>query len=149
MRNNVLAWNRDAQVWGWFDIADERHWPKSTQAIPLVATPQGVSSNAGTGTPQTALSLEDLNLKFENNLYCPALGQGLFNWGTAWKKHQYYETLETVQNELSLDQNSQVAEFHVEDFAALDLRIPADSPAITMGCYAHGPVPGVLLGVLP
>jgi hypothetical protein len=27
IRNNVFAFNRDAQVWGWFDIADERHWP--------------------------------------------------------------------------------------------------------------------------
>ncbi len=129
VRNNVLAWNRDAQVWGWFDVGDERHWPKSMQAAP----PDGASLVASPS------SLEDLNLKFENNLYSPAPGQGLFNWGTAWKKHQYYETLEAVHKELSLDQNSRVAEFHVKDFAALDLRVPADSPAVTMGCYPQGP----------
>jgi hypothetical protein len=135
IRHNVLAWNRDAQVWGWFDIPDERHWPKSMQTseASLVAGPS---------------SLEDLNLKFESNLYCPAPGQALFNWGTAWKKHKYYETLEAVQKELSLDQNSRVAEFHVQDFPALDLRAPADSPTITMECYPQGLVPGVRLGTL-
>ena len=132
VRNNVLAWNRDAQVWGWFDVSDERHWPKSMQTA-----------------PQGGASLEDLNLKFEGNLYYPAAGQGLFNWGTTWKKHKYYETLDAVQKELSLDQNSQVVEFHVEDFAAVDLRVRADSPAVTMGCYPQGEVSGVRLGTMP
>jgi hypothetical protein len=139
VRNNVLAWNRDAQVWGWFDIADERLWPKAMQA-PQPAKASSVARPS---------SLEDLNLRFESNLYSPAPGQGLFHWGTTWKKHQSYETLEAVQSELSLDQSSQVAEFHVEDFAALDLRIPADSPAATMGCYPRGRVPGVRLRTLP
>lgn len=134
IRNNVLAWNRDAQVWGWFDIPDERHWPKAMQTTSPVARPS---------------SLEDLNLRFESNLYCPAPGQGLFNWGTTWKKHRKYETLEAVQKELSLDQHSRVAEFPVEAFAALDLRVAADSPAVTMGCYPQGPVPGVRLGTAP
>jgi parallel beta-helix repeat protein len=132
VRNNVLAWNRDAQVWGWFDVSDERHWPKSMQTA-----------------PQGGASLEDLNLKFEGNLYYPAPGQGLFHWGTAWKRHKYYETLDAVQKELSLDQNSQVVEFHVEDFAAVDLRVRADSPAVTMGCYPQGEVPDVRLGTMP
>jgi len=48
-----------------------------------------------------------------------------------------------VREQLSLDQNSEVAEFHVEDFPALDFRVPADSPAITMGCHPRGPVPDV------
>ena len=30
IRNNVLAYNRDAQTWGWFDISDDRHWPAKT-----------------------------------------------------------------------------------------------------------------------
>ncbi|MGE5296367.1 MAG: right-handed parallel beta-helix repeat-containing protein, partial [Solirubrobacterales bacterium] len=136
IRNNVLAWNRDAQVWGWFDVGDERHWPKSMQT-------------GGTSSVARPSSLEDLNLRFENNLYCTAPGQGLFNWGTAWKKHKYYDTLETVQKDLSLDQNSQVAESHVEDFAALDLRVFPDSPAVRLNCYPQGDVPGVRLGTLP
>ena len=140
IRNNVLAYNRDAQVWGWFDVADERHWPKSMQTV------QRADEASPVARPS---SLEDLKLTFENNLYCPGPGQGLFNWGITWKKHKKYESLDAVQKELSLDQNSKVAEFHVEDFAALDLRVPADSPAVTMGCYPQGPVPGVRLGTLP
>ena len=31
IRNNVLAYNRDAQVWGWFDVNDGRHWPAALQ----------------------------------------------------------------------------------------------------------------------
>jgi hypothetical protein len=146
IRNNVFAWNRDAQVWGWFDVADERHWPKPSL---VTRAPWPAAENSAVAAPPANLSLEDLNLKFENNLYCPAPGQALFNWGAAWKKHKKYETVEAVQKELSLDQNSQIAEFHVKDFAALDLRIPADSPAITMGCYPQGHVPSAQLGAFP
>ena len=149
VRNNVLAWNRDAQVWGWFDVSDERHWPKSMQTNALVVTPSGVSSHALTGTLRTGLSLEDLKLTFENNLYCPASGQALFNWGVTWKKNKRYERLDAVQKELCLAKGSKVAEFHVEDYSALDLRIPRDSPAVIMGCYPRGSVPGILLGALP
>ena len=146
VRHNVLAYNRDAQVWGWFDVSDERHWPKSRQ---FVVTPSGVSSDALTGTLPTALSLEDLKLTFESNLYCPNPGQDLFNWGVTWKKHKRYENLDEVRKDLSIDQGSEVAEFHVEDFARLDLRVPAGSPAIQMDCYPRGTVPDVRLGTLP
>jgi len=210
VRHNVLAWNRDAQVWGWFDVPDERHWP-------FVVTPQGVTRSMGVspmssmgvppmssmgilpmssmgilpinlraiphlteaisalactglptggtpvlltgGTPmlrnalagilQTGLSLEDLKLTFESNLYSPGPGQGLFHWGVTWKKHEKYETLDAVRKRLSLDSSSMMAAFHVADYAALDLRVPADSPALRLGCYPQGTVPGVQLGVLP
>jgi len=146
VRHNVLAYNRDAQVWGWFDGSDERHWPKSTQSV---VAPSGVSSDALTGTLQTALSLEDLKLTFEDNLYCPNPGQDLFNWGVTWKKCKRYEDLDAARRDLSIDQGGHVAEFHVEDYAKLDLRVPADSPAVKMDCYPHGSVPGVRLGTLP
>ena len=148
VRRNVLAYNRDAQVWGWFDVPDERHWPKSMQTNPLVVTPSGVSSHALTGTLQTGLSLEDLKLTFEGNLYCPGPGQGLFNWGVTWKKNRRYESLDAVQRDLSLDRGSKVAEFHVEDYSALDLRVPPDSAAVIMDCYPRGSVPGTRLGTL-
>ena len=147
IRNNVFAYNRDAQAWGWFDIDDERHWPRSMQQDPFVVTPSGVSSqDALTGTRETRLSLEDLNLTFENNLYCPAPGQGLFNWGVTWKKHMRYENLDDVRKELSLAQGGAVAKFHVEDYPALDFRVRADSPALKMGCYPQGTIPGIKLG---
>ena len=154
IRNNVFAYNRDAQVWGWFDIADERHWPRSMQEKQFVVTPSGVSSDAPsagsgqalTGTLQTGLSLEDLNLTLESNLYRPAPGQGLFHWGVIWKKHKRYENLDDVRKELSLAQGSRIAEFRVEDYFGLDFRVPADSPALKMGCYPQGTVPGLRLG---
>jgi parallel beta-helix repeat protein len=132
IRDNVLAFNRDAQVWGWFDVTDERHWPKSTQSAPA-----------------TGLSLEDLKLTFEDNLYSPGPGQGLFNWGVTWKKNKRYDSLDAVQKELSLDKGNQVADFHTEDYSSLDLRVPRDSPAVIKDCYPHGSVPGAQLGTLP
>jgi hypothetical protein len=139
VRNNVLAWNRDAQVWGWFDVADDRHWPESTQTAP----PGGASP------VDRPSSLEDLNLKFENNLYGPGPGQGLFLWGVAWKKHKKYENLVDVAKELSLGRHSQVIALHVKDYSALDFRLPAGDMVLTMDCYPHGTVPGVRLGILP
>jgi len=132
VRHNVLAYNRDAQVWGWFDIADERHWPKAMQ-----------SEQAGD------LSLEELRLTFENNLYCPAGGQGLFHWGVTWKGHKKYPTLDEVRTDLGLDRGSGVAKFAVADYFALDLCVPAGSAAIAMGCYPQGTVPGARLGMAP
>jgi parallel beta-helix repeat protein len=145
IRHNVLAFNRDAQVWGWFDVADERHWPKSMQSAPKPSAEKPAEKS-----PQpTGLSLEDLKLTFEGNLYCPGPGQDLFNWGVTWKKHKRYTSLDEVRKELSVDQGGQVTEFHVGDYSALDFRVPSDSPAIKMGCYPRGPVPGVLLGTFP
>ena len=83
-----------------------------------------------------------LNLKFESNLYCPALNQGLFNWGTTWKKHQKYESLEAVQRELSLDQNSRVTEFHVEDFCGTRSACPRGQSRHHNGLLSSGSYPG-------
>jgi len=137
VRNNVFAFNRDAQVWGWFDIADERHWPKAMQA-------KQPDDRAPTGSQ----SLKDLHLTFEDNLYCPGPGQGLFNWGVTWKRHRKYDNLADVRKELSLAEGGKIEAFGVHDYSALDFRVPADSPALRMGCYPRGTVPGVRLGTL-
>ncbi len=134
IRNNVLAYNRDAQVWGWFDIADERHWPKAMQ-----------TNSVGEGK----LSLEDLHLTFGHNFYAPGPGQGLFNWGVTWKRHKKYNDLDLVREQLALAQGSKVGAFHIQDYFGDDFRVPADSRAIEMGCYPKGTVPGVRLGPLP
>lgn len=75
-------------------------------------------------------------------------GQGLFHWGVPWKRHERYESLKQVQGELSLAAQSRMAEFRVEGFSGLDLRVPADSPAVEMNCYPQGPVPRVRLGIM-
>jgi hypothetical protein len=141
IRHNVMAYNRDTQVWGWFDVADERHWPASMQDKP----PAAPASNDSAAHP-THLSLEGLKLTFANNLYWPGPGQGLFNWGVTWKKHRRFKSLEAVRDELSLGEGGEVAEFHMVDYSALDLRVPPDSPAVRMGCYPTGDIPGVRLG---
>jgi len=131
IRNNVIALNRDAQTWGWFDIADNRHWPAKTGE----ATADG-------------LSLEKLTLTFRENLYFAAPGAELFNWGVTWKENKRYQSLEQVREELGLEQGSELAEFKVNDFSALDFRVPIGSPAVKMGCYPQGKIPGVQLGTL-
>ncbi|MHC4438195.1 MAG: hypothetical protein ACYS3S_12610 [Planctomycetota bacterium] len=131
VRNNVIALNRDAQTWGWFDISDNRHWPA-----------QGNNSNAD------GLSLEKLALTLRDNLYYAGPGAELFNWGVTWMKNKRYNNLEQVQEELGLEHGSRITEFAVSDFSALDLRVPANSPAIKMKCYPKGAIPGVQLGIL-
>ncbi len=147
IRNNIFAYNRDAQVWGWFDVPDERHWPRPSPVTRAPSLATEASSN--TTDHPNGLSLEDLNLTFENNLYCPGPGQGLFNWGVTWKKHKRYENLDDVRKELSLTEGGKVAEFHVEDYSALDFRLPVDSASATMARYPRGAVPSTQLGVLP
>ena len=131
IRNNVIALNRDAQTWGWFDISDNRHWPA-----------QSGDSNAD------GLSLEKLALSLRDNLYFAAHGAELFNWGVTRKENKRYQSLEQVREGLGLEQGSKLAELAVNDFSALDFRVPADSPAIKMGCYPRGKVPGVQLGTI-
>jgi len=137
IRSNVLAYNRDAQVWGWFDIGDQRHWPAAMQDP---ATMEREEQPAG-------LTLEKLNLTFESNVYYAGPGQGLFNWGTTWdKRSRRYASLDEVRAELRLDTGSVSAEPDFADIAARDFRVPAGSALLSNGCYPRGDVPGVKLG---
>jgi len=131
IRNNVIALNRDAQTWGWFDVTDNRHW----------------SAKAGEAAADE-LSLEKLALTLRDNLYFAGPGSEIFNWGVTWKQNKRYQRLERVREELGLEQGSKLAEFTFKDFSGLDFRVPADSPAVKMKCYPQGKVPGVLLGIL-
>jgi hypothetical protein len=131
VRNNVIAYNRDAQTWGWFDVSDDRHWP--------------AQDNDGN---DNGLSLEKLKLTLKDNLYFAGPGAELFNWGVTWKKNKRYNSLEQVQNELGLEKGSRLAELAFNDFSSLDFRVPADSPALKMGCYPKGTIPGVKLGII-
>lgn len=153
IRNNVLAYNHDAQSWGWFDVNDERHWPAALQEQkPETATAQADIAKAygakdKEGAP-LGLSLEKLNIRFENNLFATTENQGLWNWGTTWKRHQKYTSLTNVQRELKLETGSRVAPFEFRDYLTRDFRVPANSPALKMNAYPNGEVPGVQLGVL-
>ncbi len=139
VRHNVLADNRDAQAWGWFDVTDERHWPRALQEK----------------TPDTrraappGLSLEQLHLTLADNLYSAPDGQGLFHWGTDWRRHVYYTDLTTVRRQLGLEQGSALAPLTFGDILGYDFRVPAGSPALKTGDYPQGTVPDVQLGLLP
>jgi len=156
IRNNVLAYNRDAQTWGWFDLKDESHWPRAMQARVAPSTGDNkpgadmaaeYKAKGETGKP-TDLSLEKLNFTFANNLYATTQSQGLFNWGTEWRRHVNYENLNAVRDELKLEQGSIVAPFVFGDYLTRDFRVPRDSPALKLHAYPRGEVPGARLGTL-
>ena len=152
VRNNILAFNRDAQVWGWFDQDDNRQWPAAMQsslpkqkgraALDMAAEYQARSRE---GHP-TAATLEKLNLSHSNNLFFAAPGQGLFNWGVGWGHNRKYPSLDDVRRELNLEAASVVADPCMRDFLTRDFRVPAGSAAIKLGAYPRGEVPGVQLG---
>jgi hypothetical protein len=89
IRHNLIVRTRDAQVWGWFDVNDNRHWPagspaKNGQVTTVTAQPEDIAGAYAVknleGQPQ-GLTLEKLGLRFENNVYFATPGQGWFKWG--------------------------------------------------------------------
>ena len=133
VHHNVLAYNTDAQLRGWFDIHDERHWPQSRQ-----------EQKRGDVALEIA-ALERLRLNLGANVYATADAQPLFVWGTSWMRHERYPTLAAVQQALNLEHGSRQAAFPARHVAARDFRIPAGSAAMRMRCYPRGDVPGVRL----
>ena len=139
VRNNVIAYNRDAQTAGWFATGDERHWPAN-------------SARRKNGKPAAAdaLCLEKLNLTMRDNLYGVQPGQKLFQWGCLFPNFSahVYEDLAQVREELGLEKGSRVDQL---EFAGscltLDFRVDAGSSALKAKCYPQGDVPGVKLGV--
>lgn len=129
--HNVLAYNADAQVWGWFDTNDQRNWPRKMQAH---------TDSAG------GMSLESLDLHLSHNLYAADSGRQLLHWGTSWRRNKVYSSLDQVREELGLEEGSTAAAVGIADYASRDLRVAPDSPAIKLDCYPRGEVPGVQLG---
>ena len=150
IRSNIIAYNRDAQTWGWFDIDDGRHWPAAMQehrpdaGAATVDVAKAYKSDATKVPP--GLSLETLKIAFSGNFYAIAPGQQLFCWGTAWKKNRRYASLDEVRNELKLEQGSETGVLSVADFPGRDLSVAKDSAVLRLGCYPRGAVPGVVLG---
>jgi hypothetical protein len=127
IRNNIIVFNRDAQVWGWFDMNDNRHWPASKES--------------------EALTLEKLNLHFENNIYFALPNHGWFNWGPNWSRHEKYGTLSKFQEALHIDSGGAAIDPTFADLRRLDLRIPANAMNALNGQYPRGPIPNVTLGI--
>ncbi|HVV72267.1 MAG TPA: right-handed parallel beta-helix repeat-containing protein [Verrucomicrobiae bacterium] len=139
VRHNLIAFNRDAQVWGWFDTRDDRHWP---------ARYRRQAANHGARAAQAGvdrLALEQLQLQFDGNLYFATAGEGGFNWGTSWGTHTNYASLGDFRSALGIDHNSEMLDPGFANPAALDFR--AGHEVIDSPCYPKGPVPGVVLGL--
>lgn len=154
IRHNLIIRNRDAQVWGWFDVKDGRHWPSGsfTSAQPAgdagpmrddIAGAYGAKDHRG--QPE-GLTLEGLGLRFENNVYFAAPGQGWFQWGPAWARHKSYGNLSEFQSELHIDRGGQVLDPGFGDIRQLDLRLGVETAGLIGQNCPRGPVPGVLLG---
>jgi hypothetical protein len=135
IRNNIFAFNRDAQVWGWFDVNDGRPWPRSA------------AQSQPTGQAGAPADLAALHLQFVDNVYAVAPGQGLFNWGVPWRRHAKYASLDNVRHELGIETGGQIAPLPFRDTAARDFRLPSQVPAIVRSCYPQGEVPSVVLGI--
>jgi hypothetical protein len=138
IRNNVIAYNREAQVWGWFDVLDDRHWPEAPR-----------DNSIASAAPESGkLNLRELNLQFEDNVYFANSNQGWFNWGTTWRRHQVYPSLQAFQKELGIDRGSRVLDPVFADVLARDFRLRPERLSILESQYPRGTVPGVLVGVL-
>lgn len=162
IRSNVLAYNRDAQAWGWFDIADQRHWPAGMHEAPKItpakaeaqpdfAADYGAKAKAEQEAIFASMSLEKLNIRFENNFYArdrSDANSALLNWGTAWKRNRKYASFAELRSELGFEKTGAEGEFAMRDYLTRDFRLPASSPVWRMKAYPVGEVPGVLLGKL-
>ena len=155
IRRNIIAYNRDAQIWGWFDMRDDREWPAGTQAAQPaggspkpadIASPYLAKTQAG---QSEVLSLERLRISFMENVYFAGPGQGWFEWGTSWGRHKSYAKLADFQTELRVDEGGRVQDPAFANVNALDCRLGSGQMTVLRQCYPEGPVPGVMLGVRP
>jgi len=146
VRNNLIAGNRTAQVQGWFDIDTERHWPKALQAGQTARGRAKADVAAGYRARQDGvppgLTLADLKLSLQGNLYALAPGEPFFIWGANWQRKQSFTNLVELGQALGFeDTHSRILPPLPVDEAKRDFRLPLDHPAITAGVYPVGKIP--------
>ena len=140
IRNNTIAYNRDAQIAGWFALKDERHWPAAMTKPPGESSPRDPN-----------WCLEKLKLRLRGNVYAVAPGQRLYQWGCRFPgySHKTYDDLAGVQRELGLETESVLTDIEFAgNCLTMDFCVPWRSVALKMKCYPQGSVPGVELGAL-
>jgi hypothetical protein len=138
IRQNIIAFNRDAQIWGWFDTRDNRHWPARAEE----------HSSADGQSGRERLTLEKLRLKSVNNVYFADAGQGWFKWGVTWGRHKSYSTLGDFRADLGIDTGSRALDPKFSDLTARDFRLRPDAAQSARESYPLEPVPGALVGEL-
>jgi Right handed beta helix region len=143
--SNIIAFNRDAQIWGWFDTRDNRHWPAKTIEAGPVAEDRNDSESSGSGN----LTLEKLKLRFDGNIYAAGAGQGWFDWGVTWTRHKSYSSLGDFQKDLRIDSNGRVLDPEFLNRVGGDFRVSRPIMAKLSGCYPQGLVPSVMMGIAP
>jgi hypothetical protein len=147
IQHNLIAFNRDAQIGGWFDVRDNRHWPATgTNRIIGAVT---VATLGDEEHEPEGLTLETLRLHFEENIYFAAPGEGFIKWGVPWSRHKSYSDLIAFQSDLDIDTGSRVIEPGFSDMLARDYRLTRQAMDDLKQCYPKGPVPGCVLGVQP
>ncbi len=154
---NIIAFNRDAQIWGWFDMKDGREWPAKINEQPTAQVGDAskfgdiagdYAAKARDGQPEN-LTLEKLKFSFVENDYFAAADEGWFNWGVTWGRHKSYVNLADFQGALGIDKASRTIDPAFANLNALDLRLTPETMATLKQCYPQGPVPGVTLGIQP
>jgi hypothetical protein len=145
IQHNIIAYNRDGQIRGWFDVRDNRHWPAS--GTNQVAGAGAVAKSGEPGSQPQGLTLEDLRLRFADNVYFAAPGQEFVVWGTTWGRHKSYPSLDDFQTDLRIDTGSKVLDPGFSDMLTRDYRLSRQVMDKLTQNYPHGPVPECVLGV--
>jgi len=155
VKNNIFAYNNEAQIGGWFDVADARHWPRVFQVEMLPTRSRGTFPyddrtapyQATEGEEPLGRSFETLGLSHENNFFAKGENQKLYMWGVPWQKHRFYSAIENVRKDLpDFENGTREGVLDFADFRTLDLRLPEGTDVLEMNCYPQGQVPGVTLG---
>ncbi len=99
-------------------------------------------------TPEGA-SLEDLKIRFENNLYYGTPARGFWVWGVPWRKARVYRSLEEAAADLKILSDCYLDDLPFPNTHARDFRLPENHRVFGVGCYPQGNIPGVTLGMIP
>ncbi len=154
VRNNLLVNNHSAEVQGWFDIDTERHWPKAMQTGKGDAKKAREDVAAGyqaktDGVP-AGLSLEDLKITFQDNVYAHTANQPFFIWGVDWKPRKMFKDVPSLIAALGFEtQSSQMLSSFLVDVAKRDFRLPKEFLEIVKQAYPQGKVPDCAMGIAP
>ncbi len=128
--NNVIAYNRDAQTRGWFDVTDQRHWPSKLQ------------------TPARTMSLETLGNSHGAECLRPQkrisrCSSGAQNGGVI----RIIRLINAIQSELNLENGSQLVDIEVlRSWQNTISDCRRQSAPFEMNCYPVGDVPGARVG---
>lgn len=152
VRDNLIVNNRSGQVQGWFDIATERHWPKAMQTGNRNSTKAKEDVAAGyqartDGVP-VGLSLEDLKISFQDNVYEVATNQPFFIWGVDWKPKKAFKNIPSLTESLGFEgQDSRMLASFPVDTVKRDFRLPKALFEVVKKAYPQGRIPDCSMGM--